>query len=63
MQSNGVIGTFMNECVNSHVTTKHSAIIKENIKPIYSDYFFNNGMQEKETITRNRYGWNFPALG
>ena len=38
MQLNDVIGTFMNEFVNSYATIKYCAFFNANIKFIYSDF-------------------------
>ena len=62
---------FMNECCSQMTSLKYlrkfiryySANISVSIKPICSDFYFKNEMQEKETITSNRYGWKFLALG
>ena len=50
LQSNDVIGTFMNKCINSYATIKIKWIHKR-ITPICSIFIFKNYMQEKETIT------------
>ena len=46
-----------------NTTIKYRAIINANIQLNCPDFISKNDMQEKETITNNRYGWKFPALG
>ena len=37
--------------------------LMQTLNPLVPIFISKNDMQEKETITSNRYGWKFPALG
>ena len=50
---------WMRKFICYYKNTVHSFILN----PFVPIFIFKNDIQEKETITSNRYGWKFPAHG
>ena len=64
LQSNDVIGMFMNKCVNSYANIKNIVQSQtRTLNPFVPIFIIKNDMQENETITSNRTDGNFRLSG